>query len=92
LLDADNAGNQFNGVWGSAVRNRYKSSGEPLSSVPGFMKGYVRKKFLGKDGAHPAGRIPQGVVAERLEYKGSGKGETADLESFFRLIDEIVIR
>jgi predicted transcriptional regulator len=43
-----------------------------LLSVPGFMRGYVRKKFLGKDSAHPAGRILldwHGVVADRLGFR-----------------------
>jgi predicted transcriptional regulator len=81
LIDGDRTGSQFNGVWGSAVRSRYKGSGDQrvaiiyvahLQSVPGFMRGYVRKKFLGKDSAHPAGRILldwHGVVADRLGFR-----------------------
>jgi hypothetical protein len=81
LIDGDRTGSQFTGVWGSAVRNRYKSSGDQrvaivyvahLSSVPAFMRGFVRKKFLGKDSAHPAGRILldwQGTVADRFGFR-----------------------
>jgi len=80
LIDGDRTGSQFNEVWGRAVRSRYKGSGDQhvaivyvahLASVPGLMRGFVRKKFLGKDSAHPAGRILldwQGVVADRFGF------------------------
>src|SRR5450755_4811911 len=61
LIDGDREGNKFNSEWGRAVRDRYKDVGADrlkivyvahLSSVPGFMKGFVKGKFISKDPAH----------------------------------------
>jgi hypothetical protein len=97
LIDGDRTGSQFNGVWGSAVRNRYKNSGDQhvavvfiaqLASVPSFMRGLVQKKFLGKDSAHPAGRILldwHGVVADRFGFR-------ADVSNVYLIDREGVLR
>jgi predicted transcriptional regulator len=97
LIDGDRTGSQFNGVWGSAVRSRYKSSGDrhvavvfiaQLASVPAFMRGFVQKKFLGKDSAHPAGRILldwHGVVADRFGFR-------ADVSNVYVIDREGVLR
>ena len=73
----DKDGSKFSGVWSRAVRLRYRQEVTiallaNLSSVPGLMHGFVRKKFLSKDPAHSNGRILldwQGLAAHRFGFR-----------------------
>jgi len=76
LIDGDREGSKFNGVWGRAARDRYKQDikivfAAHLSSVPGFMHGFVRGKFLSKDPSHPTGRVLldwNGAIARKFGF------------------------
>jgi predicted transcriptional regulator len=81
LIDGDRTGSNFSGVWGRAVRARYKAPDYPqlkiifaahLTSAPGFLHGFVRSKFMSKDAAHPASPILldwQGAIARRYGFR-----------------------
>jgi len=81
LIDGDRDGNKFNSAWGRAVRDRYKDAGierlkiayvAHLSSVPAFMRGFVKGKFISKDPAHPSGRILldwKGAIAQQFGFR-----------------------
>jgi predicted transcriptional regulator len=79
LIDGDREGSKFNGTWGRAARARYKTEIKiafvaHLASVPFFMHGFVRSKFVSKDPAHPNGPILldwKGAVAQRFGFRDS---------------------
>ena len=69
LIAGDRVGNKYNGTWERAVRARYQRQVKivpvaNLASVPGFMHGFVRGKFISKDPAHPNGSV-------LLDWKGT---------------------
>jgi len=76
LIAGDRDGNKFNNAWGHAARAHCKDQLKivyiaNLTSVPGFMHGFVKGKFVSKDPAHPNGPILldwKGVVAQRFGF------------------------
>jgi hypothetical protein len=79
LIAGDREGSKFNGAWGRAARARYKKEINiafvaHLTSVPFFMHGFVRSKFVSTDPAHPNGPILldwKGAVAQRFGFRDS---------------------
>jgi hypothetical protein len=95
LIDGDREGSTFNGAWGRAARTRYKTALKiafvaHLRSVPFFMHGFVRSKFMSKDAAHPNGPILldwKGAVAERFGFRdGVANVYVIDREGILRYV------
>jgi len=76
LIAGDRDGNKFNNAWGHGARTHCKDQLKivyiaNLTSVPGFMHGFVKGKFVSKDPAHPNGPILldwKGVVPQRFGF------------------------
>ena len=81
LMVGDRTGSNFTDAWARALRARYKPEDYPqlkrvsvanLASVPGFMHGFVKRKFFSKDPAHPASPVLldwQGAIAHDYGFR-----------------------
>jgi hypothetical protein len=80
LIDADRTGNEFNGAWVRPLVTRYNTPQlrkirvvqvAHLASAPGFMRNFIKGKFISKDSAHPNGPVLldwQGIVAKSYGF------------------------
>lgn len=81
LIAGDRTGSSFMDFWGRGLRERYKPKDYPqlklvfaanLASVPGFLHGFVKRKFIAKDPAHPASPVLldwQGAIAHNYGFR-----------------------
>jgi hypothetical protein len=93
LVCGDKNGSNFTGNWSNAVRSRFESNGSMplrivpianLSGVPSFLRGLVKKRFVGNDPAAPP------KLAILLDWEGDLErlyGFTEDLANVY-LIDQ----
>ena len=80
FIVGDRTGSNYMSAWSRGIRARYKAQEYPqlklvpvanLAAVPGFLHGFVKKKFYSKDPAHPASPVQldwQGAIPRRFGF------------------------